>query len=312
MFFSHLFNNNTNDTEVCAFGFFDDGICYVRLSREKEGFPHVEELEFLAGEPGLHPLLLKQLVKSNGLNKIKCNTYLTHDNYQLLTTEKPDVPDADLINALQWEVKDLIALPVGDATLDTFMAPNEATGVKSINVVSAEKQKIVDIANLFKDAKLNLNAIDIEELTLRNLAILDEHEKHGIVTLWLAADHGKVLFIHDENMHLSRNIEYGYNSILAAQGGMESIALEVQRSIDYFERHYNQVPIQSLLLMPIGIKTGVFSDFLNKNLSLSCHELELENRITGLENIEPEKLTKFLLTIGASLRQEKGKSNATS
>lgn len=305
-----IFGKKKESANSCSIGFFNDGICFVRISQQQGQPPHLEELEFCAGESKVHPLLLKQLAKSKKLKNVRCNTYIDDKYYQLLIADKPDVPNEDLINALQWEVKDVITQPISEVTLDTFMVPDYGTGKSSINIVAANKEKISDIAKLFEDAKLKINAIDIEEFALRNLAVLDKREKLGLVTLWLSGEHGKILFFSGENLHLTRNIEIGYNAIANSLNGMENIALEVQRSIDYFERHYNQIPISNLSLMPVGLESTGFEDFLNQNLSIPCHKYDIENEITGLKDISAEKLSKFLLTIGLGLRQDKRHVNA--
>ncbi|MDH3326507.1 MAG: hypothetical protein OEM38_07310 [Gammaproteobacteria bacterium] len=282
----------------------------MRVSQHKGEPPCVEDLEFCEGELNSHPLLLKHLAKSRNLKKTHCNTYIHNQFYQLLLTDKPSVPDEDLTNALHWEIKDLLINPIDDVTLDTFSAPDYGIGKKHINIVAANKAKISEIAKQFEEAKLDLNAIDIEEFAIRNLVILDKYEKLGVVTLWLSSEHGKILFFSDDNLHLIRNIDIGFNAITNNLNGMENIALEVQRSIDYFERHYNQIPISNLLLMPIGLESSGFEKFLKQNLSLSCHKYEIEKHIKGLDNIDAAKLSKFLLTIGLGLRQEQRKADA--
>ena len=300
-----LFGNKDNKNgSRCAFGFYDDGICFVLMSQTKGSKPHVEAIEFCAGEPGLHPLLIKQLLKSHKLKKMGCTTFIDNQFYQLLVTDKPEVPDEDLINALHWEIKDLLTLPIQDVTLDTFYVPDYGTGKKSINIVSAQKEKITDIAKKFDDAKLNLENIIIEEFAIRNLAVMHSLEKLGMVTLWLNANYGKIIFFSGENIHLTRNIDMGYNTIANSIDGMEMIALEVQRSLDYFERHYNQIPISNLLLMPLGLESTGFIDFLKSNLSIPCHEYLIKEELTGLDDLEPEKISKFLLTIGAGIHHE--------
>ena len=307
-----LFANKTNKNSLCAFGFYDDGVCFVRVSQKKNSKPTVEALEFCSGDPGVHPLLLKQLLKSQKLKNLNCTTFLKSKDYQFLSTTKPEVPDEDLVNVLQWEIKDLLAQPIENVTIDTFYEPDYGIEKKNINIVSANKEKIADVAKTFEEAKLKLSIIDIEEMALRNLAILDAKEKLGLVTLWLDADYAKVLFFSGENLHLTRNIEKGYNAIANSITGMDDIALEVQRSIDYFERHFNQIPISNLVLMPMGLESSGFIDFLNKNLSLPCHEFDIKNEVNGLDEIDQENIARFLLTVGSGLRQQKGEKNAAS
>jgi len=298
-----LFEKKSNKNTRCAFGFHDDGISFVRLSFGKKAIPNIDSIEFFPGEPNLHAVLLKKIIRSHNLKKSICSTYIENSSYQLLVTDAPDVPKDEIISALQWELKDLLTLPLEQSTLTMFDIPEQTATKKIINVVSASKEKIADIAQIFEEAKLTLGIIDIEEFALRNLAILDSNEKNGIVTLWLSGDYGKILFIHNSNIHLSRNIEFGYKSISHSLNGMENIALEVQRSIDYFERHYNKISIQSLLLMPFELESSGFNDFLENNLTLPCNEFKLKENSAGLETVSSAIISKSLLAIGTGLRQ---------
>jgi len=287
-----------------AFGLREEGISCVCITRDKDDSPTLELFKFLPGDPGVHSIILKQLAKQQKIKKIECATYLNHSDYQLITAEAPSVPDEDLINALRWSIKDSLNIPIDDATLDIFEVPNQTSTKKSINIVSAKKSVIGDLNSLFEEAKLNLSIIDIEELALRNLAILDEHEKNGVVILWLQKNSGKILFIREKSLHLSRNIELGYESIKSSEIGLENIALEVQRSVDYFERHFSQIPMKRLIIMPTIMELPDLFPFLSKNLSITCHEYELQNILSNASSLSNEDIANHLLTFGTALRHE--------
>lgn len=290
--------------QIFAFGLSEEGISCVSVTRDNEDIPTLAVFEFFPGDKGVHSIILKQLAKQHKIRKFDCATCLNHSDYQLITAEAPSVPEEDLINALRWSIKDSLNIPIDDATLDTFEVPNQTSTKKNINIVSAKKVVIEDLNSLFAEAKLNLNIIDIEELAIRNLAILDEHEKDGIVILWLKENSGKILFIREKNLYLSRNIELGYESIRSSEIGLENIALEIQRSVDYFERHFSQIPMKRLIIMPTMIELPDLFPFLNQNLSISCHDYELKNILSSDNKLTNDDIAKHLVTFGTALRHE--------
>ena len=302
-----IFGSKNKLDSLCSFGLEDDGICFVRMKEGKNGKLTLENYDFLSGESSVHPILLKQISKQYKVKNSTCATHLKHEDYQLLISEKPEVPDDDLIDALQWTVKDVIALPIENVTLDTFYIPNQTSAKKSINVVAASKDKIAQLDKPFEEAKLNLKIIDIEELALRNLAILNPHEKNGLVVLWLSEKRGKILFIKDHDIHLTRNIETGYETILNSYDGVENIALEIQRSLDYFERHYSDIAVQNLLVMPFNAEIPHLITFLDKNLSISCHEFFLNEVVEGADTVKKEIVAKNLITFGTATRRKEKK-----
>lgn len=266
----------------------------------------LDVFEFSPGDPGVHSLILKHLKKQHKIKTAACATYLNNNDYQLLTAEAPSVPDEELIDALRWSVKDLLSIPASNATLDTFEVPGQTSTKKSINIVSVKKEIIASLDTLFSNEKLALTIIDIEELALRNLAALDDKQKKGVVVLWLKQNYGKILFIKDNDLYLARNINIGHQSITSFSAGFERIALEVQRSIDYFERHHSQVSMNNLLVMPMEKGIGDFVSFLNSNLSISCHQFELKTFLPGSEKLGDTEIAQHLLTFGTALRQQDG------
>lgn len=304
-----IFRKKQSSEPLCAFGFHINGVSFARVE-ESDGKYKIKALEFHKGNKENRPQLLKNIAK---LHKIKkhtpCAIYLTHQEYRLVVSEAPEVPNEDMTSALTWMIKDLIDFPIEEATLDIFEVPDETTVKKNINVVAAYRSKIEAYDKLFKQAKIPLSIIDIEEMALRNLVMSSGSAEQGTVVLWLAKEYGKILFVKNENIYVVRNIEMGCEYLKTNYTAMDTIALEVQRSIDYFERHFSHIPIQHLTLMPIDGETGAFLEFLNKNLSLQASLLDLHHTIEGLEEYDPPMLVKTLITLGVALRRQEDQSN---
>jgi MSHA biogenesis protein MshI len=91
--------------------------------------------------------------------------------------------------------------------------------------------------------------IDIPELSLRNLAARLPEAAAGLILLWLARSCAQLLVIKGDTLYVARGLRY------AGEGpDVEAIALELQRSLDYFESYYEQAPIAHLLVAPFDAR----------------------------------------------------------
>jgi len=287
-----------------AIGFHGDGISYVQVDRQSTGSPRVSALEFLTCDTENRSETLNGLVKKYKLKKAECSSFLRVDDYRLMSTEKPEVPEEDLIDALRWDIKDSIGFPLEEATIDVFPVSTEAANQTQINVVAAKKIAIDEQAAIFKEANLKLNMIDIEELAFRNIAATQEKESLGSVVVILRKDHGMVLFCKSGELHFSRRLASGYDVLNGDPGQIESIALEIQRSIDYFDRHFANIGINNLILLPYSGNVENTVSFLNNNLTVSCSLADLSTGIEWEQEFNPQEKVRCLLALGVALRVE--------
>jgi len=287
-----------------AIGFHDDGISYVSVTHEDEDKPRVSALDFIECDNEEYSQQLSTLVKKYKLKKSSCTSFLRLNDYKLVVVEAPAVPEEDLADALKWEIKDKIGYPLDEVTIDVFPVPMDASNQQNINVIAAKKDVISDRVALFKAANLSLNIIDIEDLALRNIAITQEKEKQGSVFVALRKNHGLVLFCKAGELHFSRRLVMGYDILNDEPAQINSVALEIQRSIDYFDRHFANVGINNLILFPfMGDEEGAV-DFLNKNLSVSCSLSDLNQGIEWGDSIDRDMQLRCLLALGAALRDQ--------
>jgi len=285
-------------------GFHEDGICYVQVTRQSTGVPRIAALEFFSCDIENRIETLNTLVKKYKLKKSECSSYLRVDDYRLLSADKPEVPEEDLIDAIRWEIKDMIGFPLEEATIDVFPVPEDAVNQNQLNVVAAKKVVITEQSSMFKEAKLNLKMIDIEELAYRNIAATQEKEATGSVVLILQKNHGMVLFCKAGELHFSRRLAAGYDLLNSEPGQIEAIALEIQRSIDYFDRHFANVGINNLILLPYPGNEENTVSFLNNNLTVSCSLVDLTMGLEWEREFNHQEKARCLLAIGTALRVE--------
>ena len=228
-------------------------------------------------------------------------------SYRLLLVEAPDVPPDELRAAVRWRIKDLIDFHVDDAVIDVFEMPPHARGGrnKMMYAVTAKADYVKQQIDLIEGAGLNLDVIDINELSLRNVATLFEAEQRGTAFLYLSERKSTLLLVRQGVLYLARHVETGV-ATLAEAGELRpelvgGLALEVRRSLDYFESHYEQTSIPQL--HTCGLES-VDREQLARELGIAVHEADLKSLLDMDETVSLEVQRLCLPAIGAALRKD--------
>jgi len=232
---------------------------------------------------------------------------LDPDGYRLLLVEAPDVPADELRAAVRWRIKELIDFHVDDAVIDVFEMPPHARGGRNrmMYAVTARADYVKQQIDLIEGAGLKLDVIDISELSLRNVATLFEAEQRGTAFLYLGERQSTLLLVRQGVLYLARHVETGV-ATLAEAGELRpelvgGLALEVRRSLDYFESHYEQTSIPQV--HTCGLEAAD-RDQLARELGIAVHDADLKNLFDMDETLSPELQRLCLPAIGAALRKD--------
>lgn len=288
-----------------ALGFSDSGISVVGVKHMLNEKPKVQVLEFRPCSPDERLTVLKSLAKQYKLKKIPVSICLSSDHYRVLVTQAPQVPDEELVTALQWDIKDLIDEPMDNITLDVFGIPGQEGARRQVNVVAANKVVISMTAELMKQAGINLQYIDIEDLSLRNIASYMEENQRGVMLVLLQKNDGLVVFVKDGLLYISRRVEVGTEMLASQPESRETLALELQRSADYFDRHFVSVGgAKHIMLFPTGKDLSELVAYLNENLAIPVVIAQLDQGLDFEKSIPTEMQAQCLYALGAALRSD--------
>ncbi|MCR4301273.1 MAG: pilus assembly protein PilM [Sulfuricaulis sp.] len=294
---------------LTGIGLQSDGLCIARIERMTGRMPALTLLDFRPwGEQGQEKVL-ERAAADYELARSRCTTVLDANEYSLLLTEAPDVPPDELRAAIRWRIKDLIDFHINDATLDVFELPGEkaAGRARSMYAVAARSMAIQKRADMMSAAGINLDVIDIPEMSQRNLASLLPEEAKGVVLLSFSPAGGLITISKQGDIYLSRNIDIGFDLMTSFQDSNElfdRIALEVQRSLDYYDSHFRQAPISTLALAPMPREIPGLVDFLKANLNANIITMDLTKLMECEVEARPELQSACLTVLGAALRQE--------
>lgn len=249
-----------------------EGLAAVQLSRGQDGRPAVTLFELREAQ-GLTPDLLQQSAAQWGLKELPLIALLGAGHYQTVLVEAPNVPEEELAAALRWQVKDLIPFAPDEAVVEHLPAPPGGAGRQAmVYVVAAQAAAIRALVEPYHQAGLDLEVIDVHETAQRNLAALLEPEGYAAGLLHCDVAGGLLTFTSGGDMVMSRRIEGR-----GATGGQLQgrIALEVQRSVDYFERQYHTLPLAKLFLAPMPGSESMLGR-LREALSIPVEAVDLE------------------------------------
>ncbi len=257
---------------------------------------------------------LKRLRRDLNLGSYRCTTLLRPGDYQILPVEAPNVPAAEMKIALPWRIKDLIDFPVEAATVDAIIVP-QAENVSARNpqvlAVVANNELIAATAKAFNDAKIPLEVIDIPELAQRNVAHLFEQQGRGLALLTFDEHGGLLTFTCDGELYQYRRLEQSHASFESLDAEQRSqiydrIVLELQRSLDNFDRQYHRLAVSAVLVTPVPGADDL-QEYLAANLGVPVTLLDLSQIMDyphTPELRESARQAQCLQMIGASLRVE--------
>ena len=262
--------------------------------------------------------LMKKHVKALRIAGVPCTTTMNLGEYSILSVDAPDVPAAELRAAVRWQIKDLIDFHVDDAVLDVFDAPASGADKRRHNlyVVVSRMNTVKQHIHVLQEAELNLTTIDIPELVIRNLCALCPEDKSGIVFIYLSRNKGVLTVTKDSTLYLARSLEFGYEvlSQSALQSETESsefnaefdrVVLEVQRSLDYYDRYFSQPAVAKILLAPTVQSIPGITEYLYRHTGIDASIFDVNDIIEAPEAIDRPRQASCLLAIGAAMRQEK-------
>ena len=249
------------------------------------------------------------------LTQLPCNGLVELSTYSLLLVEKPDVPDAELAAAMRWRVKDLIDYPVDEAVVDVFEVPPQSGGGQAAMtyVVVARAAAVKNLADVLLDAGAALRNIDIPELALRNVAALLPEDISGVALVHLGPQRGLITLSRQATLYMSRRIDMGSDVLLNAgtttltseiEARLDTIVIEVQRSLDYYDRHFAQAPIGTLVLAPLPQPVAGICEYLGSQLGLTVRILDLNKVVDSQTPLSNEVQAHCFATVGAALRDD--------
>jgi MSHA biogenesis protein MshI len=188
-----------------------------------------------------------------------------------------------------------------------FEMPPHARGGphRMMYAVTARTEAVKREIDRIEAAGLKLDVVDIPELSLRNIATLLEGDQRGAAFLYLSERRSTLLLVRQGVLYLARYIETGVATLMEAgelrPDLVAGLALEVRRSLDYLESHYEQTSIRELHVSGL---TPADRDAIAHDLGLAVREVDLTTLLDTDDTLSAELQRLCMPAIGAALRKD--------
>ncbi len=288
--------------------FTSEGVAFAQILRPAGKLPRVLHCEFLPLDAGQDAAqLLASRLDKLGIQTVPCNLVMAPGNYQMLLGEAPKVPAEELTEALRWRVKDLVQFPISEAVLDAVLLPEDSArgASRMAYAVVAQRKQIEALVEFARAARLNLQSIDISELALRNLVDSCCDSRRGIALVKLAQGTGQLHIYREGNLYLTRQFSIAYNAGLLDDIPEEALVLDLQRSLDYFERQLRQLPPGNVFVCGENVSADKITPSMKSALGVALDTLDFSLGLDFDDSVPLHSLSLCLNALGAALRQER-------
>lgn len=299
--------------------FFSDGVALVQLESSADGVVQLKVACSVECPGTEHARVLSELVSQYQLQGVPCAAVMARGTYNLIQVDKPAVPDNELRDAVRWQIKDLLDFPAEQAVIDIFSGYGTGAQATTFTVAAAEN-KVRYVVDALRSAALDIKAIDIPEMALRNILAKSAENERGVALLTLWRDNGLITIVRGGELCMARRINLGIKELVAAsdeahidgveiseaqQNILDGMVLEIQRSLDYYESSVSRQAVSALLIAPSVEPIPGLLSYLDSYLAPEVRDLDLSHWLGG-ESMTVKEHSRCLSAIGAALRSDLG------
>ncbi len=277
----------------------------------KNGKPRVVKCGNVSGS-GIDAVAVSNLAKK--LSVVNCPWVLSlrPNAYNILVVEEPSVLSSEVEDSLRWSIASMIDYSVSEASLDWMQIPTKTlqpSRTPHLYVMAAKSEYIAQSLQVFRQAKIPLQAFDIRETAQRNIATLGEHPGEGVFLLNVAKHGVRITVTFNGELYLDRYVEESALGQDAIEDDVkerigERVVLQVQRSLDFVARTLGFIDIKRVMLAP-SIGGLDFGDIIEQNIQVPVERLNLASIFDFSQTpelIQQENQALYFYVLGAALR----------
>ncbi|WDT70625.1 MAG: type IV pilus assembly protein PilM [Candidatus Manganitrophus sp.] len=252
----------------------------------------------------------------------------------------PAMPKEELAEAVKWEAKKLVSIPMEEMILDFIIAggrQERETKRYDLILVVAERSSLCEQWAMMQRAGLDIVAIDVNPLSLLNTIRMSYGKEltGNFIYIDIGAAKTDMTILKDGVLRFTRRLEMGGEQItrrleremglpyeeaeklkrekgVGAEEGPQAIIkneidrfiVEIQRSIDYYRAQFREGVFKKVILMGGGALLPGFSDYFGSYFDA---EMEIDDplaEIIGTESVGAIRAIapRFSSGIGLALR----------
>ncbi len=223
---------------------------------------------------------------------------------QIVQVDKPSLPEAEIIGALKWQIKDLVTISPDNMVLDYYDAPMQMGGNAKINVVCAPLTELRKIVHTISKSNIQVSSIITQEFAFSNL--LPVQDDACLLVCQQPNEEIVLIIVKRGQLYFNRRLR-GFSQISSKTEDeltmtvIDNLSLEIQRSTDYFERQLKQAAIKEIkVLIPMPLE-GFFARKLSENTNVPVTLLALPSPY--------KEQREYAVAIGATIVIERDSSS---
>ena len=202
---------------------------------------------------GLHPEstartaeVLKTLMQKAGVTTKKVVASLPNSEVFTSVIEMPPMTEGELSNAVEFEAKKYVPLPISDVTLSWAKVEQSADGRTKVLITAVPNIILNGYKQIFEQADLEPQALEIEALALIRSIVADDLENILLIDIGARATHLNI--IEKGNLVLTKNVGVGGQTIT------DKIAESLKISQARAEQFKKDFGLNQASLIPESIK----------------------------------------------------------
>lgn len=252
--------------------------------------------------------LMNQVINGMELVGIPTTIVIPGDKTESVQIELSELPQEDTQSALPWKIKDLVSVSPQDMVCDYIEMKVQPLGQgPKAMILATSKAYLAELAAPFHEQKVPLCAITTEQFVLAQM------QTHKDSAQLIFVQHREIeailLIVKNNEICFARKIRgnEGLVNMTSQQlrdYGADTVAIEIQRSIDYYESHLKQPPIKDAFVALAGGNDELLVELLNGLLPVKTSLFP----IGDIQDDSGELSLSYLASFGAALysaQQEK-------
>ncbi|WP_444996350.1 hypothetical protein [Aliikangiella sp. IMCC44359] len=250
---------------------------------------------------------IEQWCKKTPVKNILCRWVLSRDYYQTFQIDPPKVQPKEMDEAIKWQIKDLIESSLSDVLVSHYQPKQSENQTNQIVAVVVEKNFIESLIKITASANLEMETIDIEELSVGHslLSYLDENKIVGFIgednngLVFNFYNGNELSFVrHKKGRYLPNTHSQEFSLEQDKEALEESFLLETQRTLDYVVSQIFRKPVDNILLQKTSEEDSYLADILKQ-----ITEVEVTLVTPQVEQSDPSQPIPSLVETGAAMRQ---------
>ena len=259
------------------------------------------------------PKRLADAVREHNLKGMPCHLILAGDEYKLLPVEVPDVPAAEVDQALLWSLRDVLEAQPQDMLVQSFPFAGGLSrpGRAMRHAVAVRKSVIRELADGVLAAGLDLHAIDIAELAMCALVKRLPEDERGVCVVTQGARNVVITLHRGGELYLARQLA-GSAQLqdalhpLTGPRLVEQLGLDLLRTLDYYDSQLQQRPPAVVCLPPMPAGGELLQRGLAETLNLPVRQILFPEFVKLSQPLDAGLQMNCLFALGGALRGAMG------